>query len=145
LSLSSQKYEFGIRDPEKTYSGYRIQGSKRHRIPDPDPQTLLLTFGNLKCVEHLCVELLQSLVTGRLAGPHQGEETARDVATTAALIRYRGFLTRVQELNRKRNELKRFTKTKNIKVCFMTLVPNFAAQGRFARKNEFRQNAKTVN
>jgi hypothetical protein len=31
------KYGFGIRD-EKTYSGSRIQGSKRHRIPDPDPQ-----------------------------------------------------------------------------------------------------------
>jgi hypothetical protein len=28
----------GIRDPEKTYFGSRIQGSKRHRIPDPDPQ-----------------------------------------------------------------------------------------------------------
>ncbi len=27
-----------IRDPEKNYSGSRIQGSKRHRIPDPDPQ-----------------------------------------------------------------------------------------------------------
>jgi hypothetical protein len=29
-----------IRDPEKTYSGSRIQGSKstRSRIPDPDPQ-----------------------------------------------------------------------------------------------------------
>ncbi len=27
-----------IWDPEKTYSGSRIQGSKRHRIPDPDPQ-----------------------------------------------------------------------------------------------------------
>jgi hypothetical protein len=23
---------------EKTYSGSRIQGSKKHRIPDPDPQ-----------------------------------------------------------------------------------------------------------
>ncbi len=34
LSLSSQKYGFGIRDPEKTYSGSRIQGSKRHRISD---------------------------------------------------------------------------------------------------------------
>jgi hypothetical protein len=40
-----QKYGFGIRDPgfeirdpEKTYSGSRIQGSKRHQIPDPDPQ-----------------------------------------------------------------------------------------------------------
>ena len=28
----------GIRDPEKTHSGSRIQGSKRHRIPDPNPQ-----------------------------------------------------------------------------------------------------------
>jgi hypothetical protein len=27
----------GIRDPEETYSGSRIQGSKSHRIPDPDP------------------------------------------------------------------------------------------------------------
>jgi hypothetical protein len=35
LSISSRKYGFGIRDPEKTYSGSRIQGSKRHRIPDP--------------------------------------------------------------------------------------------------------------
>ncbi len=35
LSPSSQKYGLGIRDPEKTYSGSRIQGSKRHRIQDP--------------------------------------------------------------------------------------------------------------
>jgi len=27
-----------IRDPEKTHPGSRIQGSKKHRIPDPDPQ-----------------------------------------------------------------------------------------------------------
>ncbi len=43
LSINSQKYGFGIRDPrsgirKKTYSGSRIQGSKKHRIPDPDPQ-----------------------------------------------------------------------------------------------------------
>jgi hypothetical protein len=30
-----------IRDPEKTYSGSLIQGSKRYRIPDPDPQHCL--------------------------------------------------------------------------------------------------------
>jgi hypothetical protein len=35
FSICSQIYGFGIRDPEKTYSGSRIQGSKRHRIPDP--------------------------------------------------------------------------------------------------------------
>jgi hypothetical protein len=38
LSLSSQKYGFGIRNPEKTYSGsqiHQIQWSKRHWIPDP--------------------------------------------------------------------------------------------------------------
>ncbi len=34
-----------IRDPEKIYSGSRIQGSKRHRIPDPDPQ---------HCYKHCC-------------------------------------------------------------------------------------------
>jgi hypothetical protein len=27
-----------IRDPEKTYSGSWIQGTKRQWIPDPDPQ-----------------------------------------------------------------------------------------------------------
>jgi hypothetical protein len=42
IELSSQEalknMGFGIRDPEKTYSGSRIQGSKRYRIPDPDTQ-----------------------------------------------------------------------------------------------------------
>ncbi len=40
-----KKYGFGIRDPrsgiqgtEKTYSGIPVQGSKSHRIPDPDLQ-----------------------------------------------------------------------------------------------------------
>ncbi len=47
LSLNSQKYGVGIRDPrsgirKKIYSGSQIQGSKRHRIPDPDPQDCLL-------------------------------------------------------------------------------------------------------
>ncbi len=31
----------------KTYSGSRIQGSKKHRIPDPDPQHCLLQFSIL--------------------------------------------------------------------------------------------------
>jgi hypothetical protein len=49
MSLCSQNYGFGIRDPrsgiresgseirdpEKSYSGSQIQGSKRHRFPDP--------------------------------------------------------------------------------------------------------------
>jgi hypothetical protein len=42
LSISSQKYGFGIRDPRSGIRkkpipdpGSRIQGSKRHRIPDP--------------------------------------------------------------------------------------------------------------
>jgi hypothetical protein len=47
----SKKYGFGIQDPgseipdaEKTYSGSRIKGSKRHRIPDPGSgsETLLV-------------------------------------------------------------------------------------------------------
>jgi hypothetical protein len=32
-----------IRDPGKNYSGSRIQGSKRHRIPDPNPQHCINT------------------------------------------------------------------------------------------------------
>jgi hypothetical protein len=43
----------GIRDPEKTYSGSRIQGSKRHRIPDPDPQHLMY-----------CLKVLDVLFSG---------------------------------------------------------------------------------
>jgi hypothetical protein len=40
-----------ILDQEKSYSGSRIQGSKRHRIPDLDPQHCVLvlsTRGNGK-------------------------------------------------------------------------------------------------
>jgi hypothetical protein len=36
MSLSFQKYGFGIRGQKGTVS--RIPGSKRHRIPDPDPK-----------------------------------------------------------------------------------------------------------
>jgi hypothetical protein len=35
LSLSSQKYGFGIRDPEKTYSGFRISDPGVKKAPDP--------------------------------------------------------------------------------------------------------------
>ncbi len=37
-----------IRDLEKTFSGSRIQGSKRHWIPDPDPQHCLYTIRHPK-------------------------------------------------------------------------------------------------
>jgi hypothetical protein len=44
LSLSSQKYGFGIRDPVKTYSGSRIQGTRgqkgtRSRIRNTEKKT----------------------------------------------------------------------------------------------------------
>ncbi len=38
-----------IRDPEKTYSGSRIQGSKRHRIPDPGSATLEKSRRKMSC------------------------------------------------------------------------------------------------
>ncbi len=38
-----------IRDPEKTYSGSRIQGSNRHRIPDPDPQHRQIEIADNLC------------------------------------------------------------------------------------------------
>jgi hypothetical protein len=43
LSSSSQKYGFGIRDPgsEKNLFRIRVQGSKRHLIPDPGSATLV--------------------------------------------------------------------------------------------------------
>ncbi len=42
MSLSSQKYGFGIRDLEKTYSGSRIQGLKINRIPNPGSKSATL-------------------------------------------------------------------------------------------------------
>jgi hypothetical protein len=44
LSLCSKKYGFGCWDPEKTHSRSRIrvQGSKRHRIPDRSGSTTLV-------------------------------------------------------------------------------------------------------
>jgi hypothetical protein len=68
LSISSQKYGFGIRDPrsgirdpEKTYSGSRIQGSKRHRIPDPDPQHCQQVFISVKtAIEERVLDLTLS-------------------------------------------------------------------------------------
>jgi hypothetical protein len=41
-----------IRDPEKTYSGSRIQGSKRHRIPDPQHCEILYLL--VVCPMRLC-------------------------------------------------------------------------------------------
>jgi hypothetical protein len=38
LGSGIREPESEIRDPEKTFSGSRIRGSKRHQIPDPDPQ-----------------------------------------------------------------------------------------------------------
>ncbi len=42
-----------IRNPEKTYSRFRIQGSKRHRIPDLDPQHC--TYSPTKIMRNLYV------------------------------------------------------------------------------------------
>jgi hypothetical protein len=46
LSLSSQKYGFGIRDPGSGKNLFRIPdpGVKRHWIPDPDPQHGFLLY-----------------------------------------------------------------------------------------------------
>jgi hypothetical protein len=57
------KYGFGIRDPEKTYSGFRIrvQGSKKHQIPEPDPQQCLL-FSLIHFVASFFMDSLSSLV-----------------------------------------------------------------------------------
>jgi hypothetical protein len=45
----------GIR--KKTYSGSRIQGSKRHRIPDPDPQHCLARSVKLSRLSSKCIKL----------------------------------------------------------------------------------------
>jgi hypothetical protein len=58
LSLSSQKYWFGIRDPRSGKNLFWIldPGVKRHRIPDPDPQHCFqctATRGTPACGEQL--------------------------------------------------------------------------------------------
>jgi hypothetical protein len=50
-----------VRDPEKTYSGSWMKGSKRHRIPDPDPQ-------HCENVRILCTVVLYILRRGRPFG-----------------------------------------------------------------------------
>ncbi len=54
LFLSSRKYDLGcsfrIRILIFTHPGSRIQGSKRHRIPDPDPQHWLADVLTLSIV-----------------------------------------------------------------------------------------------
>jgi hypothetical protein len=42
LSLSSQKYGFGIRDQEKIYSGSRIQDPGVKKAPDPGSRSATL-------------------------------------------------------------------------------------------------------
>jgi hypothetical protein len=44
LSLSSQKYGFGIRDPEKTYSGSRIPDPGVKKAPDPGSGSATLVW-----------------------------------------------------------------------------------------------------
>jgi hypothetical protein len=48
----------GIRDPEKTYSGSQIQRSKRHQIPDPDPQHCLKEIGHLNHEKKNCLFII---------------------------------------------------------------------------------------
>ncbi len=48
LLLSSQKYGLGIRDPEKTLAGIWIQGSKKHRTPDPHSTTVFTSYRLLR-------------------------------------------------------------------------------------------------
>jgi hypothetical protein len=52
----------GIRDPEKTYFGSQIQGSKRHRILDPrsGSKTLIPSISHESKKEYLaCVPFYQ--------------------------------------------------------------------------------------
>jgi hypothetical protein len=48
-----------IRDPEKTYSGSRIQGSKRHRIRDPGSGSATL----LETLYAHCPEIISVTIT----------------------------------------------------------------------------------
>ena len=61
-----------IRDPEKTYSGSRIQGSKsaQFRISDPDPQHWLpVSFRCLVLPENACTNLFCLVCSRRLCYP----------------------------------------------------------------------------
>ncbi len=57
MLLSSHKYGFGIRDPEKTYPGFGPRGPKgigsRIRHTDRKTNYKCLTYGSLKLVDSL--------------------------------------------------------------------------------------------
>jgi hypothetical protein len=46
LALSSQKFGFGIRDPEKTYSGSRIPDPGVNKAPDPGSRIRIRNTGS---------------------------------------------------------------------------------------------------
>ncbi len=56
--LKNMRLGSRIRDPEKTYSGSRIQGSKRHRIPNPQCWHILWVVGasQLTAREGTCIK-----------------------------------------------------------------------------------------
>jgi hypothetical protein len=60
LSLSSQKYEFGIRDPGSGINLFRIPdpGVKKDPIPDPDPQHCFVDFLQKKQFSYIVFRFL---------------------------------------------------------------------------------------
>jgi hypothetical protein len=55
LSISSQKYGFGIRDPEKTYSGSRIPDPVVKKAPDPGSGSATLDLSMKKSASGILI------------------------------------------------------------------------------------------
>jgi hypothetical protein len=60
-----------IRDSEKTYSGSRIQGSKRQRIPDTSPDTAT----SAHAARHECVRCTGKGTGSQVSDPGSGSKT----------------------------------------------------------------------
>jgi hypothetical protein len=60
LSLSSQKYGFGIRDPEKTYSGSGIPDPGIKKVPDPGSGSATLVGGFLARMSWIAYEFFST-------------------------------------------------------------------------------------
>ncbi len=63
MSLSSQKYGFGIRDPEKTYLGLRIPDPGFKKAPDPGSGSATLVDREVNKCPHITLASLKAMTS----------------------------------------------------------------------------------
>ncbi len=119
----------GVRDPEKIYSGSRIQGSKRHRIPDPDPQNLQIDMAAGSCNSLQLNPVLWIRVDSYFVGtlvkwfPWSGVRTRIFWITDPDTVPVPYFLSKIQ-----RNSRKKFNILSIIMIYYGTYLATYFYQ-----------------